>query len=248
MAAKSVVARKRGGKPPSAPEPAGDGKRAELLKRSVLDAAARLFAEKGYGGTNLQDIADALGMSRPGLYYYFSSKEKILEALVEEVTISSQRQSSAIAERSELEPEAALRLVATTHARWILDHGILFQVIDRSESELPPHLWERNQEAKRTLLDNFTKIIDRGVDQGRFRPVDARVSAFSIIGMCAWTAWWFKPQGRLSMQEVAEAVGDMAVGALLRPDSYRDRSESPVDAIRILRQDMDHLERLVLKR
>lgn len=224
-----------------------DGKRAQLLRRSVMDTAARLFAERGYGGTNLQDIAEAAGMSRPGLYYYFSSKEKLLEALVEEVTITSERQSTAIAARDDLEPEAALRMVVSAHARWMLEQGILFRVIDRSESELPPHLWERNQLAKRSLLENFTSIIGRGIDRGVFRPGDAKVAAFSIIGMCAWTAWWFKPEGRLSIVEIAETIADMAASALIGPYARDDRSDNAATVLNLLKQDIARLEYLTKK-
>ncbi len=222
-----------------------DGPRALLIRRSVLDMATRLFAERGYGGTSLLDVATALGISRTALYYYFSSKEKMLEALVEEVTFSSERQSSAIADREDLGPEAALRLVVSTHARWLLEHGLQFRVIDRTDSELPAHLSERHQLAKRVVLDNFTRIIDRGVEHGCFRPVNARIAAFAIIGMCSWTAWWFKPDGRSSIEEVAELIGNMGADSLLRIDAHRDRSNNPAAAMRILKEDLAHLERLV---
>jgi AcrR family transcriptional regulator len=233
------------GEPPAGGVEELDGPRATLIRRSVLDMATQLFAEHGYGGTSLLDVASALGMSRTAIYYYFSSKEKMLEALVEEVTFSSERQSSAIADREDLEPEDALRLVARTHARWLLEHGLQFRVIDRTDSELPPHLRERHQQSKRTVLDNFTRVIERGVEHGRFRPVDPRNAAFAIIGMCSWTAWWFKPDGRSSVAEVADLIGDMGADSLLRTDAHRDRSNNPADALRILKEDLEHLERLI---
>lgn len=60
--------------------------RNELQRVSILEAAARLFIRKGFDGTNINDIAKALGVSRTAVYYYFQSKETILEALTEEVT------------------------------------------------------------------------------------------------------------------------------------------------------------------
>ena len=225
--------------------PPAEGKRAQLLRRSVMDTAAGLFAERGFGGTNLQDIAEAAGMSRPSLYYYFPSKEKLLEALVEEVTISSERQSSAIAARDDLDPKTALAMVVTAHGRWMLEQGVQFRVIDRSENELPAHLWERNQRAKRTLLDNFTSIIDRGMNSGAFRPGDARIAAFTIIGMCAWTAWWFKPEGRASVAEVAAMIADMAVASVASPDQRGEDGNTPTAVVGLLKHDLARLERLL---
>ena len=60
--------------------------RREVIEAQVFDAAARLFAEKGYGGTTLQHIASELGISRTALYYYVASKEELLGRIVHELT------------------------------------------------------------------------------------------------------------------------------------------------------------------
>jgi AcrR family transcriptional regulator len=57
--------------------------RNDAQRQAILVAASLLFVEKGFGGTNINDIADAVGMTRTALYYYFPSKESMLEALTE---------------------------------------------------------------------------------------------------------------------------------------------------------------------
>src|SRR5215475_1621084 len=96
------------------PKAMGKSKKA-ALRRTVLEAAARLFAQRGFGGTNLQDIADALGISRPALYYYFKSKEEILASLVEEVTVFSGHQATALAARADFNPSETLRQMTFNH-------------------------------------------------------------------------------------------------------------------------------------
>ncbi|MFZ0838044.1 MAG: TetR family transcriptional regulator, partial [Xanthobacteraceae bacterium] len=86
-----------------APRALGKTKK-EALRQAVLEAAAKLFAERGFGGTNLQDIADALGISRPALYYYFKSKDEILASLVEEVTVFSGHQATELAAKADFNP------------------------------------------------------------------------------------------------------------------------------------------------
>ncbi len=228
-----------------AEQTAPEGARNALLRRSVLDAAARLFADRGYGSTNLQDIADALGMRRPSLYYYFSSKEKLLEALLEEVTYAIERQSTQIADQADLEPEEALRLVIRIHALWLLEHGTEFRVIDRSDSELSDALRDRHQISKRRILDNVTKIIARGVQSSRFRSVDPQVAAFAVIGMCSWTAWWFKPDGRLTADMVADTIAGMAARSVIGADAHLQAGDDPLAAVRILREDLAYLEQLM---
>jgi hypothetical protein len=88
-------------------------------------------------------------------------------------------------------------------------------------------------------------VIDAGVRMGRFRPVDARVAALGVLGMCNWVAWWFQPGGRDAADDVIEQLADMAVGALQRPDHQMPDGDTPAAAIKLLRQDLDHLERIL---
>ena len=219
--------------------------RTPMIRRNVLDAAAELFAERGYGGTNLRDVADRLKMSRTALYYHFPSKEKLLEALIEEVTVATEQQYQQLATQQDLDPEHALRRVTSLTARWVMNHRILFRVLDRSEAEIPPDLRRSHAASKRSILFNLVSIIERGIRSGVFRPDDSHVAAFAILGMCNWTAWWFKPDGRLSEHDIAEIFAEMATRMLVRSDAHRSRSDRVSDALRILKEDVAHLTRLV---
>ena len=228
----------------AAPKAMGKSKK-EALRRTVLEAAARLFAQRGFGGTNLQDIADALGISRPALYYYFKSKEEILASLVEEVTIFSGHQATQLAAKADFNPSDTLRQMAFNHAKWLLEHTVQFRVVDRTENDLPAATRRTHDRAKRALLDNFVRTIERGIEVGHFRPVDATVAAFSIIGMCNWTAWWFVPEGRLPAAEVAKSIADLAVAGLRQGDNVLPREFGAEEALRRVRDDLAHLERLI---
>ncbi len=219
--------------------------RTEVLRRAIMDTAANLFAEKGYVGTNLQTIAEAMGMSRPGLYYHFPSKEKLLEAIIEELTLSTERQLAQIAREKEGDPEEALQLIMRTTTLWLLDHQVYFRVLDRAEQELPAELREANEASKRKNLEYVVGVIERGVAVGKFRPVDPHVAALAISGMRNWAAWWHRPNGRLAPSEIADIIAEMAVRSLLRSDAHRSRSDNIVDVLRILQEDVTHLTYLI---
>ena len=219
--------------------------RTPIVKRAVLDAAADIFSIKGFAGTNLRDIANALGMSRPGLYYHFSSKEAILEALVEEVTLAGERYVKQLNKSGSSSAEQSLRQTVELGTIWVIDHARLFRIVDRSENELDPEMYERNVVAKREIRDNLRDIIERGVSQGVFRPIDAEVAAFALIGMQNWAAWWFREEGRRSSDEVAHTFADMAVRSLIRSDVHRTRSEQVHDVLRVLEEDVAHLRRIL---
>lgn len=219
--------------------------RGALIRRAMLSAAADLFAERGFGGTNLRDLADVLGMSRPGLYYHFPSKEKILEALIEEVTFSFAAQLESIASQIDQDPEAALRHVVKVSTLWVLENAVMFRVLDRSEADMPDELKAKHNASKKVILVHFTDIINRGISAGKFRPVDPHVAGLTISGMRNWAAWWFKPEGRLHRHEVADMVTEMAVRSLLRADAHRSRSDRIGDVMRILKEDVAHLDHLL---
>ena len=229
----------------TAKQPANDKK--EALRQALLKAAAELFTQRGYAGTSLQDLADEFGMTRSALYYYFTNKEEILASLVEEVTVFSHRQSERVAANPDADPGETLRLMVRSHAKWLLDHAVQFRVVDRSESELPEKTRKVHDAAKRALLEDFTRIIAHGIQIGHFRPLDPRVAAFSMIGMCSWTAWWFKPGGRQTADAIADIIADMAVHSIRRDDAKRSKIADVSGAFQLLRDDIDHLE-LLLKR
>jgi AcrR family transcriptional regulator len=229
------------GRTAKANKPSVNGKK-ELLRQTILDAAAELFAERGFAGTSPQDIADALGTSRSLLYYYFPNKEKILASLVEEVTVFMQQQSTRIAASTDTNPGETLRLMTASHAKSLLDHAVAFRVVDRSEADLPVATRKVHDTAKRAVLDNFSSVIARGAQIGHFRPVDPQLSAFAILGMCNWTAWWFKPSGRLSPQQVADGIAELAVHSVRREEARRPKTSAISDAWQVLREDIDYLE------
>ena len=215
--------------------------RSELQRQSILDAASRLFLEKGFGGTNLNDIADVLGVSRTALYYYFRSKEAILEALTEDVTEAASALASSVSVRDGMPPEAALRQLVIQHATLILTHTLQFRVVERSEKDLPAERRAAAQAARRALLEHFVDVIERGVASGDFRAPDARVAAFAILGMCNWSAWWFKPDAGMPAEDVAKSLAEFAMRSLLRDDARPPPPATVAESIGMLQEGLARL-------
>lgn len=215
------------------------------VRRAVLKAAADLFAERGFSGTNLADVAAALGMSRPGLYYHFASKEKLLEALIEEVTVSIDVQLNDLVAETERDPEDALSQVLRISTLWVLENHVLFRVLDRAEADLPAELRQRHDASKKSILGHFTKIIERGIAADKFRRVDPHVAALAIIGMRNWSAWWYNPDGRIAKQDVADTLAEMAVRSLLHPETRHAEGGDIREALRLLENDVARLRALL---
>ena len=86
-------------------------------------------------------------------------------------------------------------------------------------------------------------LIEAGIAAGEFRAVDARISAFAIIGMCNWAAWWFSPGGESTAQEVASSIADQAVASLRRA-SVPPASTDLASLTKAIRAELDLIDRV----
>lgn len=217
--------------------------RNDLQRESILEVAARLFIEKGYGGTNINDIADALGCTRTAVYYYFDNKEEILEGLTEEITEKAGALSKATSRRSGLSPEEVLRELVLQHATLILTNPVQFRVVERNEMSLPEPRRSAARAARRNVLDNFVRVIQEGMTAGAFEAPDARVTAFAILGMCNWGAWWFEGSD-MPVATAANALAELALRSVARSGRRAHRPASIAECIRRLKENLSALEEL----
>lgn len=218
-------------------------KRRELIVSEVLDAATELFAQKGYEATSLQDIADAVGVSRPALYHYLSSKEDLLVMLVEGVSQSLADVLGEMRERPDLAPTEKISKVTEQLVRQRVQHPGRFLILDRSESVLPEPARTDHAEAKRRILREVVTIIDEGVRAGEFLPTDARTAALSLIGMCNWVAWWARPEDAARVESIVGTLDEL-VSRMLRIPTQEAVGGAP-DLVREIRDRLDRLEPLL---
>ncbi|MGE4324483.1 MAG: TetR/AcrR family transcriptional regulator [Pseudodonghicola sp.] len=219
--------------------------RKHLVEQQLLEQASLLFATKGYAGTSLSDIADAVGLTRAAIYYYFKNKEAVLEAIMLELiqsTLAEMRDWQATA------PEDAserLRRFVEIRITRVLENQVRMRMIDITEATLPPDLLARHNEARRRILDEYRGILRHGISQGVFRPVDDRVAALAVIGLINWTLSWYAPDRGPSVQQVAAALSEQAVQSVAVPVRRADSFDDIRSALRTTREDLDQLEALL---
>ena len=226
----------------SAPEGRPNARR-DLVEAQILEHATRLFAERGFAATSLQDIAEATGLTRPALYHYVRNKDDLLSKLVQELTEGPAEELHRINADTARPPVQRLRDMARAVVLNLARAPERFRLLIRSEAELPESLSDVYARGRRRVLREFTSVIEEGISAGQLRPVDARVAALGIIGMCNWVAWWHRPgQGD---ETVAAQLADMAVASLAEAGDRTAEGEGPARALSLLRQDLDYLERLL---
>ncbi len=217
--------------------------RRDLVEAQILEHATRLFAERGFAATSLQDIAEASGLTRPALYHYVKNKDDLLSRLVQELTEGPAEELHRINSDTGRPPVQRLRDMAHAVVLNVARAPERFRLLIRSEAELPEALADVYAAGRRRVLREFTSVLEEGVAAGQLRPVEVRAAALGIIGMCNWVAWWHKPgQGD---ETVAAQLADMAVAALAEQGDRAGEGEGPERALSLLRQDLDYLERLL---
>jgi AcrR family transcriptional regulator len=211
----------------------------------ILEHATRLFAERGYDGTTLQDIADAIGITRPGLYNYINSKEQLLAELVRDVSENTAHIVHAVRLRTDLSSVEKLRVVVRALALQRAGAPERFRVLDRTEAALPEEVASLHLKARREVLAEVRTIIEEGISRGEFRPRDERVAALSVIGMCNWVAWWFHPGPSHPAEPVADQLAQNAVDMLAYPKGTTSSATAPHRALQKVRENLDYLERFL---
>lgn len=233
------------GKRQPAPEPNARGTRKVLVESQILEAATELFAERGFAGTSLQDIADATGLTRPALYYYFSSKEDLLSRLVSAATEGPADTLRGIRLQEGISSVERLRAMASSIALLQARHPARFRLLIRSEADLPAALAKTYDNGRRSVLREFTTLIAEGVRSGEFRAVDPHIAALGIIGLCNWVAWWHKPGSDADDQEIVAELAGMAVGSVVATDRRETTGTGVARALELLKQDVAALEGLL---
>ena len=229
----------------SATQPGGDRETRSALSRTLvtselLDKATAIFAEKGYETTTLQDIANALGVSRSALYHYVSSKEDLLTMLVEQVSQGLAEVLEELARRQDLSARHKLANVVSLLVRQRAEHPDQFRILDRSETVLPEPARSQHLAARRKVLRELVNVIAAGTEAGEFRRVDPRTTALSVLGMCNWVAWWFRPGS--DVEPVVTTVTDLAA-AMLAADGEPARNAEASQTIDEIRALLDRLDR-----
>jgi AcrR family transcriptional regulator len=194
--------------------PAGGGPTAAVPER-LLAEATRLFAERGYDRTSVQEIVEAAGVTKGALYHYFGSKDDLLHEIYARVLRLQTERLDAIAARSgvpvrERLAEAAADVVVTSIEN-LDDTKIFF----RSMHQLSPEKQQAVRAERRRYHERFRALVEEGQRTGHFRPEarpDLVVDFF--FGSVHHLGTWYRADGPLPAREVAAEFADLLMAAL----------------------------------
>jgi len=161
----------------------------------IYDAAARVFAERGFHGATTQDIADLLGIRQASLYYYFASKEAALELVCLRGVEGFFESARAIAKGPGTCVNRLSRLI-DSHLSPLADRADYIRVFLNERQHLPKERRQKIGKWSQGLEKIFEDILKEGIRKGEFRSnIDTRVAVLGILGMVNWAPAWFGKEG-----------------------------------------------------
>ncbi|MDP9429499.1 MAG: TetR/AcrR family transcriptional regulator [Actinomycetota bacterium] len=182
--------------------------------QAFIAAATTLFAEKGFNGTSIGDLANQLGLTTASLYYHVSGKQELLLRVLEDGMSNFLNRLEEVVQEA-VEPREKIRLAVENHLQFVLTNKQEVAVFLRERRFLESPLRE-SYDARVNRYDHlFTEVIREGMAAGTVPPGDPTLLRLAILGMINWIVEWYDPRGRLSIAEIKAEMTDLIMERIL---------------------------------
>ena len=185
----------------------------------VYAAALRLFREKGYHATSMQDIAAAVGLYKGSLYHYIDGKEELLARVFERGLGALLAEVERIAADTTCGPSAQLRQIVEAHVAAVANNRDALTVYLHEWRALAGDSLANVRAQRERYTHLVAEIVARGVQAGEFRVPDVGIATLGLLGMCNWLCQWYQPSGRLTPREIGARFADMVLDGLRGPSA-----------------------------
>jgi AcrR family transcriptional regulator len=187
--------------------------REEILaykRERILEEAVKLFYERGFTGTTLDDIAAELGVTKPFIYTHFRSKTDLLAALCKP-TIELSLEAVTQAAKSPGSPAARLHAAIADFTQVVLSRQANIAIYFREEKNLPPDALAEINALRKKFDRVLSNLLTEGVTAGEFDIGDVNLAALALGGMISWAYTWHRPEGRLALEDMCQRMADLAL-------------------------------------
>ena len=186
----------------------------------IYSIAAQMICEKGFDATSMSAIAEAVGITKAGVYHFIPSKKELLFAIM---SYGMDTLEAAVVKpaREVADAEKRLRFIITTHSMLIArssndDGHSPVTILVEEELGLSPAHRRKLRNRKRVYVELIRSTLEQLQSDAKLKDIDLTAAAFSLLGMIMWLARWFRPDGKLSREQVAEEICKIALGGLLK--------------------------------
>ena len=192
----------------SAPETKKAGRPSRLNERrgQILEKAAHLFCLKGYDSTSMSDIADEVGITKAGLYYFVEGKEHLLY-LITDYGLDLLEETVIEPLKSIEEPKALLNELIKLHTHMVLNRPREVTIILHERTALTGVYREKILQRKKEYINYVRNLLVRLQERGEARrDLDATAATFFLLGSLNWIYQWYKVDGPLTEEQLAREL------------------------------------------
>jgi len=183
-----------------------------IKKDEIIEQIANLFFEKGYDRTSIRDISKALGITNPGLYYYFKNKQEmlfeIINAMIEMALIDLREKVNLIQN-----PEEKICWIISSHINFYAEHRAQTKVLIHERNSLEGE-YARIIKEKEAEYVNFFKEVMKEILQNHAVEININVATYCLLGMLNWAIHWYNPRGKVSPETFAANISKIFLNGL----------------------------------
>ena len=186
----------------------------------IYRTAAEIIFKQGFDATSMSDIAEAVGMTKAGIYHYIPGKKELLFTLMSYAMDHLDRQVIAPA-AAIADAEMRLQHIVTNHVQLITGtgdkkgNGLLSILTDELAGLTSAHR-RKIIERKRVYLNLVRTTLEELQTEGKLKDVDTTVGAFTIFGTVMWLARWYRPSGHLTGAQIAKEIINIVVSGMFK--------------------------------
>ena len=176
-------------------------------------AATRLFRQRGFHATSMQDLGEALGMNRGSLYHYISAKDELLWAILTRALDRLEERVLPIL-AAEAPPIDRLTDAIREHLRVAADHADELSLIQIEWRALDRKRQAEMIRRRDAYEARWRSTLEAGIADGSLRSFDVRLAGIGILSACNWFTQWYRPGGASGVDEIADAFAELFLGGL----------------------------------
>ena len=186
-----------------------------MTREDILEAAAQVFRQKGFHGASMNDIAEAVSLKKASLYHHVTSKQEVLLEILDRALQLLLERISSITNQN-IPADKKLRLMIREYLQ------ILVENIDLATVLLFEHrALERRQHARhipnRDKFESLWKdVVVEGTRTKLFNCDDPALATRALLGIMNWTITWYRPDGPLTIEQIADQYSDLLLNGLLK--------------------------------
>jgi TetR/AcrR family transcriptional regulator, cholesterol catabolism regulator len=186
-----------------------------MTRDDILEAAAQVFRQKGFHGASMADIAEAVNLQKASLYHHVTSKQEILFEILDRALVLLLERISPLAHR-DLPADERLRQMICEYLQILAENTDLSAVLLFEHRSLDGRQHARHLPNRDKFEALWREVLQDGVRTKRLVCEDAAVTARAILGIMNWTITWYRPNGALTIRQIADQYSNLLLNGLLK--------------------------------